>query len=67
MFLQVNIVANAVQKDQNGEYKEAIKLYCDSLGYFIPAIHCKSHCENLPIIQRKYISFIRSNFSTVHV
>lgn len=35
----VNIVANAVKKDQNGEYKEAIKLYCDSLGHFMPAIH----------------------------
>ncbi|XP_061174418.1 serine/threonine-protein kinase ULK3-like [Saccostrea echinata] len=34
----VNIVANAVKKDQNGEYKEAIKLYCDSLEYFVPAI-----------------------------
>lgn len=51
MFLQVNIVANAVKKDQNGEYKEAIKLYCDSLGYFIPAIHCRLLCEQLVIIR----------------
>ena len=53
-------MANAVKKDQNGEYKEAIKLYCESLGHFIPAIHCiYPSCTHLSKFkERKHINMI---------
>ena len=31
----------AVVEDVNGNYKSAVKLYCESLEHFVPAIHCK--------------------------
>nr|XP_022328897.1 serine/threonine-protein kinase ULK3-like isoform X1 [Crassostrea virginica] len=49
----INTVANAVKKDQNGEYKEAIKLYCESLGHFIPAIHFEKDEKKKEAIRAK--------------
>ncbi|KAK3095391.1 hypothetical protein FSP39_014132 [Pinctada imbricata] len=39
----IDMVKEAVQNDEKGDYKKAVKLYCESLEYFVPAIR---HEEN---------------------
>jgi hypothetical protein len=46
-------VKRAVVEDVNGNYKSAVKLYCESLEHFVPAIHCKLTIYFSP---SKYIS-----------
>ena len=39
--VQKRIVSDAVKKDTEGDYKTAVKLYCDALAFFVPAITCE--------------------------
>ncbi|PVD19971.1 hypothetical protein C0Q70_20465 [Pomacea canaliculata] len=34
-----DIVSQAVKKDTEGDYKNAVTLYCNALAFFVPAIH----------------------------
>lgn len=40
-FLQVSLVSEAVKLDEALNYKEAVKMYCKALDYFVPALQCE--------------------------
>lgn len=40
---QKELVLQAVEKDQTGQWSAALSLYCSALEHFVPAIHCKSN------------------------
>lgn len=39
---QKDLVSQAVKKDTEGDYKNAVTLYCNALAFFVPAIHCEN-------------------------
>ncbi|XP_052060939.1 serine/threonine-protein kinase ULK3-like [Mytilus californianus] len=50
----VSVVKDAVTEDTKGNYSNAIRLYCKSLEYFMPAIHHEK-CENKKEALRKKV------------
>ena len=49
----INIVKDAVKKDEKGEYKDAIKLYCESLEFFVPAIRHEKNDKKKEALRSK--------------
>ncbi|KAJ8304861.1 hypothetical protein KUTeg_018444 [Tegillarca granosa] len=43
----IEMVSKAVEEDKKGNYKEAIQLYCDTLEYFMAAIHLCTNEKNV--------------------
>ena len=42
LCLQIQLIHEAVEEDTAGNYTSAVKLYCEAVEFFIPAIKCKS-------------------------
>lgn len=42
LSLQKQLVLQAVEEDQAGNWAAALSHYCSALEHFVPAIHCKS-------------------------
>lgn len=38
---QIKLVTEAIKMDEASELKEAAKLYCEAMAFFLPAIECK--------------------------
>ena len=38
---QIKLVTEAIKMDDASELKEAAKLYCEAMAFFLPAIECK--------------------------
>lgn len=38
---QIKLVTEAIKMDDANELKEAAKLYCEAMAFFLPAIECK--------------------------
>ncbi|GFO34225.1 serine/threonine-protein kinase ulk3 [Plakobranchus ocellatus] len=48
-----NLVEEAVKKDQAGDYKAAIRLYCEALEFFMPAIHYEKSSQKKETLRAK--------------
>ncbi|KAJ8304440.1 hypothetical protein KUTeg_018023 [Tegillarca granosa] len=49
----IEMVSKAVEEDKKGNYKEAIQLYCDTLEYFMAAIHYEKNVHKKEAIRKK--------------
>ncbi|KAH9520193.1 Serine/threonine-protein kinase ulk3 [Bulinus truncatus] len=47
------LIEKAVEKDEQGDYKAAVKLYCEALDYFMPAIHYEKSSEKKTALRAK--------------
>ena len=48
---QIQLIQDAVAEDTAGKYTTAVKLYCEAVEYFIPAIKCKTLKLQGPVAQ----------------
>ena len=48
-YFQIQLIHEAVEDDTAGNYTAAVKLYCEAVEFFIPAIKCKSKIFMCPI------------------
>lgn len=40
-LFQIKLVTEAIKMDDASELKEAAKLYCEAMAFFLPAIECE--------------------------
>ncbi|XP_059158373.1 serine/threonine-protein kinase ULK3-like isoform X2 [Physella acuta] len=52
------IVAEAVKKDEERDYKTAVRLYCEALDYFMPAIHYEKSLEKKQVLRSKVQAYM---------
>ncbi|KAK0057945.1 serine/threonine-protein kinase ULK3 [Biomphalaria pfeifferi] len=49
----IALIDRAVKKDEEGDYKAAVKLYCEALDFFMPAIHYEKSLEKKKALRLK--------------
>ncbi|CAG5127562.1 unnamed protein product [Candidula unifasciata] len=49
----VRLSAEAVKKDESGDYKAAVRLYCEALEHFMPAIHYEKSASKKEALRAK--------------
>ncbi|XP_041370529.1 serine/threonine-protein kinase ULK3-like [Gigantopelta aegis] len=49
----IKIVTEAVEKDEKGDFKKAVKLYCSALEYFMSAIQYETNPRKKDALRRK--------------
>ncbi|XP_014675720.1 PREDICTED: serine/threonine-protein kinase ULK3-like [Priapulus caudatus] len=54
----IKLVTKAVKQDQQGEVEKAVKLYCQSLDYFVPAIQAEISKQKKDAIRMKVREYV---------
>ncbi|XP_012946852.1 serine/threonine-protein kinase ULK3 [Aplysia californica] len=54
----VETVSKAINKDNEGDYKSAVRLYCEALEYFMPAIHYEKSTQKKESLRAKVKVYI---------
>uniref|UniRef100_A0A0B6ZPW0 Serine/threonine-protein kinase ULK3 n=1 Tax=Arion vulgaris TaxID=1028688 RepID=A0A0B6ZPW0_9EUPU len=49
----IKIISEAVAKDENGDYKTAVRLYCEALEHFMPAVHYEKSFQKKESLRAK--------------